>query len=55
MGAALSVSALPVIARILMDLDLLKTPIGKYIIGVSTINDVVGWLLFTVVLSMSGL
>jgi len=55
MGAALSISALPVIARILMDLDLLKTPIGKYIMGVSTINDVVGWLLFTVVLSMSGL
>ncbi len=55
MGAALSISALPVIARILLDLELLKTPLGNLTIAVSTINDAVGWMLFIVVLSLSGL
>lgn len=54
-GAALSISALPVIARVLMDLDLLKTKIGNLIVAIATINDVVGWLLFTLALSLSGL
>lgn len=55
LGAALSISALPVIARILLDLKLLKTPLGNLTIAVSTINDAVGWMLFIVVLSLSGL
>ncbi len=53
-GAALSISALPVIARILMDMNLLKTRLGTLIVAVSTINDVVGWLIFTFVLGLSG-
>jgi Kef-type K+ transport system membrane component KefB len=55
MGAALSISALPVIARILLDLNLLKTPFGNLTITVATINDAVGWMIFIVVLSLSGL
>ncbi len=55
MGAALSISALPVIARILLDLELLKSPLGNLTIAVATINDAVGWMLFIVVLSLSGL
>jgi Kef-type K+ transport system membrane component KefB len=55
MGAALSISALPVIARILLDLELLKTPLSNLTIAVATINDAVGWLLFIVVISLSGL
>jgi Kef-type K+ transport system membrane component KefB len=55
MGAALSISALPVIARILLDLQLLKTPLGNLTIAVATINDAVGWMVFIVVLSLSGL
>jgi Kef-type K+ transport system membrane component KefB len=55
MGAALSISALPVIAKVLLDLNLLKTHhSSSLIIGVATINDIVGWLLFTLVLSLSG-
>lgn len=54
MGAALSISALPVIARVLMDLGLLKGKIGSLIIAAATINDVVGWLIFTVALSLAG-
>lgn len=50
MGTALSISALPVIARILMDLDLLKTELGAMIITVATIDDLVGWSLFALIL-----
>jgi Kef-type K+ transport system membrane component KefB len=55
MGAALSISALPVIARILLDLKLLKTPLGNLTIAVATMNDAVGWMLFIIVLSLSWL
>lgn len=51
MGTALSISALPVIARILMDLDLLKTDLGAMIITAATIDDLVGWSLFALILS----
>lgn len=51
MGTALSISALPIIARILIDLDLLKKEIGVLIIGAATINDIVGWTIFALILS----
>ncbi len=54
LAAALSISALPVIARVLMDLGLLRTKLGMLIVAVSTVNDVVGWLVFTFVLGLSG-
>jgi Kef-type K+ transport system membrane component KefB len=49
MGTALSISALPVIARILIDLDLLKKELGGIIIGAATINDIVGWSIFALI------
>ena len=55
MGAALSISALPVIARILLDFELLKTPLGYLTIAVATINDAVGWMIFIIVITISGL
>lgn len=51
-GVAFSITALPVIARILMDLGLLKSRIGTVIISSAMLNDIVGWLIFSVVLSM---
>ncbi len=53
-GVALSISALPVIAKIMIDLDLLKTRIGSIILATTTVNDVVGWIFFTVLLSIAG-
>ena len=52
LGVAMSISALPVIIRILMDLGIFKTDIGRVIIASELISDVVGWLLFSVVLSL---
>lgn len=53
-SAAFAVSALPVIARILLDLDILKTRIGSIIIGSAAVNDIVGWLLFIFALGLAG-
>ena len=49
-GVALSISALPVIARILFDLNLINSRIGITIMNSAMINDVVGWSLFALIL-----
>ena len=54
LGTALSISALPVIARILLDMNLFKTNVGMIIIASAMFNDLVGWLFFSFILSMSG-
>jgi Kef-type K+ transport system membrane component KefB/mannitol/fructose-specific phosphotransferase system IIA component (Ntr-type) len=51
-GTALSISALPVIAKILMDLNLLRTEMGTVIISSAMFDDLVGWMLFSFVLGM---
>lgn len=53
-GTALSISALPVIAKILMDLNLYKTQIGMIIIAAAMFDDLVGWLVFSLILSLAG-
>jgi K+:H+ antiporter len=53
-ATVLSISALPVIARILIDLDLLKTRTGAVIIGAATVDDLVGWALFAMLLRFAG-
>lgn len=51
-GTALSISALPVVARILMDLNLLRTEMGTVIMSSAMFDDLVGWILFGLVLGM---
>jgi Kef-type K+ transport system membrane component KefB len=51
-GTALSISALPVIARILMDLNLLRSEMGTVIMSSAMFDDLVGWILFSMVLGM---
>ena len=51
-GTTLSITALPVIARILMDLDIFKSKMGMLIIASAMVIDILGWLIFTVILSM---
>ena len=52
MGTAMAISALPVIARTLMDLDLFKTKIGMIIIAAAMFDDLIGWIMFSVILGM---
>jgi Kef-type K+ transport system membrane component KefB len=48
LGIALSISALPVIAKTLLDLGLMKTDIGLIILSVSVIDDLVGVMAFSI-------
>ncbi len=52
LGTALSISALPVISRILMDLGIFKTKVGMVIIASAIFNDLLGWLIFSTILSV---
>lgn len=51
-GTAMSISALPVIAKIMMDLNLLKTDVGMLVMGAAMFSDLVGWIVFSIVLGM---
>jgi Kef-type K+ transport system membrane component KefB/mannitol/fructose-specific phosphotransferase system IIA component (Ntr-type) len=50
MGVALSISALPVIAKTLLDLGLFKTDVGLLVMTVAMIDDLTGWLAFSILL-----
>ena len=49
-GTALAVSALPVIAKIFLDLDLFRSDFGMLVLVAATITNLLAWLLFSVVL-----
>jgi Kef-type K+ transport system membrane component KefB len=51
-GTALSISALPVIAKILMDLNLIRTEMGTVVMSSAMFDDLVGWILFSMILGM---
>jgi Kef-type K+ transport system membrane component KefB len=53
-GTAMSISAIPVIAKILMDIGIYKTRVGQIVIASAIFNDLIGWLLFSLVLSLMG-
>jgi Kef-type K+ transport system membrane component KefB len=50
-GMNLGNSANPVLARILMDLGLLRSPIGSMSMAATVVDDLVNWTLFAVILS----
>lgn len=54
-ATALSISALPVIAKTLMDLNLFRTDLGMITVAAAVFNDVVGWIIFALILAMMGL
>jgi Kef-type K+ transport system membrane component KefB len=53
-GIAMSISALPIMARMLMELGLEKTPIGVTAISSAAIDDLVGWIGLAAVAAMVG-
>ncbi len=54
LGTALAITALPVIVKILKDLDLFRTDFGMLIVASAVVDDLVGWICFAVVLGMAG-
>ncbi len=51
-GIAMSITALPVIAKILIDLNISKSDIGMIIMASAMLNDMIGWIGFAVVLAL---
>ncbi|MBI2336029.1 MAG: cation:proton antiporter [Deltaproteobacteria bacterium] len=54
LGTALSISALPVIAKTLMDLDIFKTRLGNLIIASAMADDLFGWMMFSLIIARMG-
>jgi Kef-type K+ transport system membrane component KefB len=50
LAVALSLSALPVIAKTLLDLGLFKSDVGLLVMSASIIDDLVGWIALSVLL-----
>jgi Kef-type K+ transport system membrane component KefB len=55
MGTALSITALGVMAKILIDIDMIKSRFGNLMMTAAMIDDIVGWLLFSVVIALAHL
>jgi Kef-type K+ transport system membrane component KefB/nucleotide-binding universal stress UspA family protein len=54
MGASMSITAFPVLARILVERDLLKTKVGAVTIVCAAVDDVTAWCLLAFVVAMVG-
>ncbi|XP_059645141.1 cation/H(+) antiporter 18-like [Cornus florida] len=54
MGVALSITAFPVLARILAELKLLTTDVGRMAMSAAAVNDVAAWILLALAISLSG-
>lgn len=54
LATAMGISALPVIARTLLDLELLRTEFGMTVLAAAIVDDLCGWMVFAVILSMLG-
>lgn len=54
LGTALSISALPVIAKTLMDLNLFRSDLGMLVIAAAVVNDLLGWIAFALLLAAIG-
>ncbi|KAM1563768.1 hypothetical protein ACFX10_038148 [Malus domestica] len=54
MGVALSITSFPVLARILPELKLLTTDIGKMAMSAAAVNDVAAWILLALAVALSG-
>ncbi|CAF2267824.1 cation/H(+) antiporter 20 [Brassica rapa] len=54
MGVALSITAFPVLARILAELKLLTTQIGETAMAAAAFNDVAAWILLALAVALAG-
>ncbi|MEU0051811.1 cation:proton antiporter [Streptomyces sp. NPDC006184] len=53
LGVAMCVTAIPVIAKTLLDMKLLHRDIGQLILSAGVVDDIVGWFLLSVVSAMA--
>ncbi|MGH3922190.1 MAG: cation:proton antiporter, partial [Pseudonocardiaceae bacterium] len=53
-GTAMSISAIPVIAKVLMEMNVIRRDIGQITLAAGMIDDTVGWILLSIVAGMAG-
>ncbi|MDR6674467.1 cation:proton antiporter [Xanthomonas sp. 1678] len=53
-AAAMSVTAFPVLARILKDRNMTRTPAGRLALGAAVIDDATVWIFLAIVLALTG-
>jgi Kef-type K+ transport system membrane component KefB len=51
-GTAMSVTAFPVLARILMERNLLNTPLGSVAIACAAVDDITAWILLAILIAL---
>ncbi|OMO70264.1 Cation/H+ exchanger [Corchorus olitorius] len=54
MGVSLSITAFPVLARILAELKLLTTDVGRIAMSAAAVDDVVAWVLLALAVALTG-
>lgn len=54
MGVAMSITAFPVLARILAERKLLTTEVGQLAMAVAAVDDVMAWVLLALAVALSG-
>jgi Kef-type K+ transport system membrane component KefB len=52
-ATAMSISAIPVIAKVLMDMNLMRRDIGQTIIAAGMSDDTIGWVLLSIVAGLA--
>ena len=52
-GTAMAITAMPVVAKTLRDVGLYRSQFGQVVMSAATIDDLIGWSLFGIVLSLA--
>jgi Kef-type K+ transport system membrane component KefB len=52
-GTAMSISAIPVIAKVLMEMTVIRRDIGQITLAAGMIDDTIGWILLSVVAGLA--
>ncbi|MDQ6948259.1 MAG: cation:proton antiporter, partial [Actinomycetota bacterium] len=52
-GTAMSISAIPVIAKVLMEMKIIRRDIGQITLAAGMIDDTIGWILLSVVAGLA--
>ncbi|MFP5319862.1 MAG: cation:proton antiporter [Acidimicrobiia bacterium] len=53
LGTAMSISAIPVIAKVLMEMKVIRRDIGQVTLAAGMIDDTIGWILLSVVAGLA--
>ena len=53
LATAASITAISIVARLMYDMDILKSDLGSVSLSACAVNDVFGWIVFTLVLALA--